>query len=103
MLGNRGVEPARGPGAVQGTVEHLCGGITAHHRRAYHHALPVLHLEPSRRCRKRKDNSTENFAILRLITLNILKQDKTCRRSIAGKRLLAGWDTNYMEKVPFSG
>jgi len=54
-------------------------------------------------CRKRKDNSAENFAILRHITLNLLKQEKTCRRSIAGKRLLAGWDTNYMEKVLFSG
>ncbi|MFP4705393.1 MAG: ISAs1 family transposase, partial [Spirochaetaceae bacterium] len=54
-------------------------------------------------CRKRKDNSAENFAILRHITLNLLKQEKTCKRSIAGKRLLAGWDTNYMEKVLFSG
>jgi predicted transposase YbfD/YdcC len=54
-------------------------------------------------CRKRKDNSAENFAILRHITLNLLKQEKTCKRSIAGKRLLAGWDTSYMEKVLFSG
>lgn len=53
-------------------------------------------------CRKRKDNSAENFAILRHITLNLLKQEKTCKRSIAGKRLLAGWDTGYMEKVLFS-
>lgn len=52
-------------------------------------------------CRKRKDNSAENFAILRHITLNLLKQEKTCKRSIAGKRLLAGWDTRYMEKVLF--
>jgi len=54
-------------------------------------------------CRKRKDNSAENFAILRHITLNLLKQEKSCKRSIAGKRLLAGWDTNYMEKVLFQG
>jgi hypothetical protein len=67
--------------------------------------------------RKRKDNSAENFAILRHITLNLLKQEKTCKRSIAGssrlpiirtrciagKRLLAGWDTNYLEKVLFQG
>lgn len=52
-------------------------------------------------CRKRKDHSAENFAVLRHLTLNILKQETTCKRSIAGKRLLAGWDTGYMEKVLF--
>ena len=52
-------------------------------------------------CRKRKDNSAENFAVLRRITLNLLKQEKTCKRSIAGKRLLAGWDQTYMEKILF--
>lgn len=52
-------------------------------------------------CRKHKDNAGENFAILRHLTLNLLKQEKTCKRSIAGKRLLAGWDTAYMEKVLF--
>ena len=51
--------------------------------------------------RKRKDHSAENFAILRHITLNLLKQEKSCKRSIAGKRLLAGWDANYLEKVLF--
>jgi len=52
-------------------------------------------------CRKRKNNSAENFAILRHITHNLLKQEKTSKRSIAGKRLMAGWDTAYMEKVLF--
>jgi predicted transposase YbfD/YdcC len=51
--------------------------------------------------RKRKDNSAEIFAILRHLTLNLLRQEKTCRRSIAGKRLLAGWDASYLERVLF--
>lgn len=50
-------------------------------------------------CRKRKDNSAENFSIIRHLTLNLLKQEKTCKRSIKGKRLLAGWDESYLEKV----
>jgi predicted transposase YbfD/YdcC len=51
--------------------------------------------------RKRIEQSAENYAILRHITLNLLKQEKSCKRSIAGKRLLAGWDANYLEKVLF--
>jgi predicted transposase YbfD/YdcC len=53
-------------------------------------------------CRKRRDNSPQNFAVLRHITLNLLKTETTCKRSIAGKRLLAGWDNSYLEKVLFS-
>ncbi len=49
--------------------------------------------------RKRKDNSAENLAILRRITLNLLKQEKTCKRGTAGERLLAGWDESDLEKV----
>lgn len=53
-------------------------------------------------CRKRKNNSAENFAILRRVVLNLLKQETSCKRSIAGKRLLAGWDTTYLERVIFN-
>src|SRR6056297_2384457 len=52
-------------------------------------------------CRKRKENSAQNFSLMRRITLNLLKQETACKRSIAGKRLLAGWDTGYLEKVLF--
>jgi predicted transposase YbfD/YdcC len=51
------------------------------------------------RCRVCKDNGPENFAILRHITLNLLKQEKTCRRGIKGKRLLAAWKEDYLLKV----
>lgn len=49
--------------------------------------------------RIRKDYGPENFAILRHIALNLLKQEKTSKRSIKGKRLLASWKEDYLLKV----
>jgi predicted transposase YbfD/YdcC len=50
-------------------------------------------------CRVRKQAGPENFAVLRHIALNLLKQEKSVRIGLKGKRLKAGWDDAYLLKV----
>jgi len=50
-------------------------------------------------CRVRKENGAQNFAILRRIALNLLKQEHTAKCGIKAKRLKAGWDEAYLLKV----
>jgi len=50
-------------------------------------------------CRIRKGNGAQNFAVLRHIALNLLKQEKTATCGIKNKRLKAGWDEDYLLKV----
>jgi predicted transposase YbfD/YdcC len=47
----------------------------------------------------RKDHGPENFAVLRHIALNLLKQEHSIRAGIKAKRLRAGWDNDYLLKV----
>ena len=49
--------------------------------------------------RIRKDHGPENFAVLRHIALNLVKQEQTQKASIKGKRLKAGWDEDYLLKI----
>lgn len=50
-------------------------------------------------CRKRAGNAAENFAMVRHIDLNLLKQENSMKKSIKTKRLQAGWDDIYLMKV----
>lgn len=49
--------------------------------------------------RVRLGHASENLAVLRHITLNLLRQEKSSRVGIHAKRLKAGWDNAYLQRV----
>jgi predicted transposase YbfD/YdcC len=49
--------------------------------------------------RVRQGNATENLAIMRQLSLNLLKRETTAKCGIRAKLLKAGWDSNYLLKV----
>lgn len=51
------------------------------------------------RNRTRKGYSAANLAIIRHITLNLIKSEKTCKVGVKTKRAKAGWDNQYLLKV----
>lgn len=50
-------------------------------------------------CRIRVGEAPQNFAILRRIALNLLKNDTSTKLGVANKRLKAGWNVNYLGKL----
>jgi predicted transposase YbfD/YdcC len=49
--------------------------------------------------RKRTGFAAQNCSLLNRIALNLLKNEKTTKVGVKGKRLKAGWDNNYLIKL----
>ena len=49
--------------------------------------------------RVREGSAPENLAVIRHMALNLLKQDRTVKASIKGKRKRAGWDNDFLLAV----
>jgi len=64
---------------------------------ALHWVLDVAFREDEQR--QRVGNSPQNFAILRHIALNLLKQETSVNIGLNGKRLKAAWSEAYLLKV----
>jgi len=47
-------------------------------------------------CRVRQGHAAENLARLNRMALNLLKQENTCKRGLAAKRLRCGWNPDYL-------
>ncbi len=85
--------------SLKGQAKQLLGAVRSHWRveNSLHWVLDIAFREDD--CRVRKDQGPQNFAVLRHIALNLLKAEKTSKRSIKSKRLQAAWKIDYREKV----
>ena len=50
-------------------------------------------------CRARVGNAAENFAIMRQVAINLIKQEKVEKVGIKTKRKMCGWDHDYLLSV----
>ncbi|VAX39547.1 Mobile element protein [hydrothermal vent metagenome] len=62
-----------------------------------HWQLDVTFLED--KCLIRKGHADANFSSLRRTALSLLKNESSAKVGIKNKRLSAGWDEDYLEKV----
>ena len=85
--------------SLSGSAEQLLAVIRSHWsiENSLHWTLDVTFREDQ--CRVRKDNGPQNINTLRQIGHNLLKNEKTLKVGIQGKRLNAGWDEDYLLTV----
>ena len=80
-------------------AEKIGRGIRAHWgiENSLHWTLDVAFNED--KSRKRIGNAAENFSIINRIALNLVKNEKSKKRSVKGKRLDAGWNNDYLIRI----
>lgn len=64
-----------------------------------HWVLDVTFREDDARSRDKM--ATRSFALLRKMTLNIVRKDKSNKFSLRGRRQNAGWNNDYMAHLLF--
>jgi predicted transposase YbfD/YdcC len=85
--------------SCSGSVRQIAGAIRGHWgiENSLHWSLDVTFGEDAH-C-LRKDHGPENMALLRRAALSLVKQERVEKGSLRRKRLRAGWNNSYLEKL----
>ena len=97
--GKRSLETRYYISSLKLNAEEMASAIRNHWgvENSFHWILDVAFNEDNSRIRS--GNAPQNFAVLRHIAVNLLKQEKSQKTGIKNKRLKAGWDNQYLERI----
>jgi predicted transposase YbfD/YdcC len=87
--------------SLKANASEFAEAVRAHWRveNSLHWVLDVTLREDESRIRI--GHAARNFSFLRKMALMMLKEDRTSKSSIKGKRQEAGWNLDYLAKVVF--
>ena len=82
--------------SLDGGVERFAQAVRGHWgiENQVHWVLDLAFREDE--CRIRKDHAPQNLAVIRHLSLNLLRRDSSTKAGIQAKRLKAGWDERFL-------